>query len=246
MAQFPLRSLLRGEITAHGRNIHWMPGSGVVDAKPIHEKGHRPPGLEVAKSELASPAAHSHENRPALLARAVAVLGNQEIKYMQSRKFCDRRQTDELETGGIEIVWRAIQARNADEIRGSFDQGYESFLYRFRAPSLQRDGRAVRPDTEQKPLHASRETRLLRSRNDHRIPTKADWSGGDADCTLAKGIGDNSRLLGLPKPRVAQGRENYLSRIGCNRLPDADGFGDLLAFAARQADIDEIRSEHGE
>ena len=41
---------------------------------------------------------------------------------MQTRELFDRRQADELETGGIEIVWRAIEARNADKIRGSVDQ----------------------------------------------------------------------------------------------------------------------------
>jgi len=93
----------------------------MVDAKPVHEKGHRHSGLEVAKNELASPAAHSHDCRP-LLACAGAILGHQEVKYMQTRELFDRRQADELETGGIEIVWRAIEARNADKIRGSVDQ----------------------------------------------------------------------------------------------------------------------------
>ena len=246
MAQFPFRSLLRGEIAAHRRNAHGLTGSGMVDAKPVHEKGHRNPGLEMAKSKLAPPTTHSHHGRPALLAGAGAILGNQKIQYMQTSKLFDRCQTDELQTGGIEIVWYAIEARNADKIRGSFDQRYEALLRRFRVPSLQRDGRAVRSDIQQQPLHIRREIRLPGSGNDHCIPAKAEWGRSDADYAFVKRVGDNPRLFASSEPHSRKIARIRFSRIGTGRGLDVDGLNGRLAFVARQRDIDEIRSEHGE
>jgi hypothetical protein len=196
----------------------------------------------MAKSELAPPTTHSHQGRPALLAGAGAILGNQKIQYMQTRKVVDRCQTNELQTGGIEVGWYAIEARNADKIRGSFDQRYETLLRRFRVPSLQSDGRAVRSDIQQQPLHIRREIRLPGSRNDHCIPAKAERGRSDADYAFVKRVGDDARLFASSEPHIARDRENHFFRIGL----DVDGLNGRLAVVARQRDMDEIRSEHGE
>ena len=59
MAQFRLRTFLGREVSADGRNIHRLRGTGMVDAEPVDQKRQRPAGPEVAKDQLAVPAARS-------------------------------------------------------------------------------------------------------------------------------------------------------------------------------------------
>ena len=184
----------------------------MVDAKPVHEKRHRNPGLEMAKIELAPPTTHSHQGRPALLAGAGAILGDQKIQYMQTRKVVDRCQTNEPQTGGIDVVTvrrRGSQRRqNPRIVRPAIRNAPPPFP----RSSLQSDGRAVRSDIQQQPLHIRREIRLPGSRNDHCIPAKAERGRSDADYAFVKRVGDDARLFASSEPHIARDRENHFFR----------------------------------
>src|SRR6185436_6184343 len=113
----------------------------------------------------------------------------------------------------VEVIWYAIEVRNADKIRGSLDQRYEPLLRRFRPPSLQSDGRAGRSGIQQQPLHVRRKIRLPGSRNDHCIPAKAEWGRNDADYAFGKRVGDDAGLFASSKPLIARDRKNHFFLI---------------------------------
>ena len=127
----------------------------------------------------------------------------------------DRCQTDELQTGGIEVVMACHRGSQCRQNPGSFDQRYEALLRRFRASSLQRDGRAVRSRySSSRPLHVRREIRLPGSGNDHCIPAKAERGRSDADYAFVKRVGDDPRLLASSEPHSRKARIPFRPPIG--------------------------------
>ena len=103
---------VRSRNFAH-RRCRWVTKRGWSTQNTSHEKGHRNPGLEMAKSELAPPTTHSRKRSASAPWREhMEILGNQKIQYMQTRKVVDRCQTNRaINKRNSEVGWYVIEAR---------------------------------------------------------------------------------------------------------------------------------------
>lgn len=145
-----------------------------------------------------------------------------------------------------QLVVRLRQLRGplGDAVLERFGEMAQS---RLRIPSLQRDGRGVGRDPEQKALRVGRKIRPSRSGNHDRIAVEPDRGGDNVHRSAAHGVGDHPGLLGSAEPGIVQGRSNFRFAVGWNSpfFVDVDGFDARLAPAGGQQGIDEVGTKHG-
>ena len=204
-AQLGLRPFLGSEIATDGGQVHRLAGARIVDPEPVDQKGYVLAGPEMTEIQLADPATRSHDDRPAFVPRAIAVVGGNKLEDVGARRFFHRAETQELQPGGVYVLRAAVQAGETDKVGGTFDHADKAPLVPLRLPPLQCNGRVVCADAEEKPLPLRRKIRLKRACNQNCITAKPDRGGCHAQLAVSQWVGDNRGLLGSFERCLAQG-----------------------------------------